>query len=192
MPFLAIWSGGRAMRGREDEDPVGEERPTNNRQGSGSSEWCVRVIASSSKVLFTLAVVGSALTSVTLFLSGFLLSLTTVVAMVVAWSAGAEVLVEVLSSSIKVIDTFLVATVFYIISLGLYELFIARAPLPGWEEIRTLDDLKTKLLGVVVIALAVLFLGEAVTWQGEASILYFGLGIGALIATISVYLWVKR
>lgn len=176
------------MGGGEDR----ENRLTNERQGSGSSEWCVRVIASSSRALFTLAVVGSALTAVTLFLSGFLLSLTTVVEMVAPWSAGAEVRVEILSTSIKVIDIFLVATVFYIISLGLYELFIARAPLPGWAEIRTLDDLKTKLLGVVVIALAVLFLGEAVTWQGETSIFYFGLGIGALIIAISFYLWVKR
>ncbi|QSZ66940.1 YqhA family protein [Methanofollis aquaemaris] len=115
-----------------------------------------------------------------------------VVEMFVAWSAGAEARVEILSISIKVIDTFLVATVFYIISLGLYELFIARAPLPGWAEIRTLDDLKTKLLGVVVIALAVLFLGEAVTWRGEGAILEFSLGTGALIAAISVYLSVKR
>ncbi|WP_220682681.1 YqhA family protein [Methanofollis formosanus] len=180
------------MGGQEDDNPVGEERSTNNRQGSASSEWCVRVIASSSKALFTLAVVGSALTAVTLFISGFFLSLITIVEMFVAWSAGADVLVEILSTSIKVIDTFLVATVFYVISLGLYELFIARAPLPGWVEIRTLDDLKTKLLGVVVIALAVLFLGEAVTWRDEASILHFGLGIGALIVAISVYLWVKR
>ncbi|MBP2146111.1 putative membrane protein YqhA [Methanofollis sp. W23] len=180
------------MSGQKEEGPVGGDPSTNDRQGSGSSEWCVRVIASSSRVLFTLAVVGSALTAVTLFLSGFFLSLITIIEMFVAWRAGAEVLVEILSTSVKVIDTFLVATVFYIISLGLYELFIARAPLPGWAEIRTLDDLKTKLLGVVVIALAVLFLGEAVTWRGEASILHFGLGIGVTIIAISVYLWVKR
>ena len=47
--------------------------------------------------------------------------------------------------------------------MGLYELFIAKAPLPGWVEIRTLDDLKTKLLGLIVIALAVIFLGAALT-----------------------------
>lgn len=99
-----------------------------------------------------------------------------------------------LSVSIKIIDIFLVATVFYIISLGLYELFIARAPLPGWVEIRDLDDLETKLLGVVVIALAVLVLGQAVTWRSDASasILDFGLAVGASILAISAYLWVKR
>jgi uncharacterized membrane protein YqhA len=65
-----------------------------------------------------------------------------------------------LSVSITIIDIFLVATVFYIISLGLYELFIARAPLPGRVEVRDFDDMETKLLGVVVVAPAVLVLGR--------------------------------
>ena len=43
-----------------------------------------------------------------------------------------------------------VATVFYLISLGLFELFIAKASLPGWVETRNLDYLKTKLLGLTL------------------------------------------
>ena len=72
----------------------------------------------------------------------------------------------VMAASIQIIDLFLVATVFYVVSLGFYELFIAKAPLPGWLKICNLDDLKTKVLGLVIIALSVLFLGAALTWEG--------------------------
>jgi uncharacterized membrane protein YqhA len=104
-----------------------------------------------------------------------------------------EVVKEFLVVSIEIIDIFLVATVFYIISLGLYELFIAKAPLPGWVEIRNLDDLKTKLLGLAVIALVVIFLGAALTMSlATVNILEFGIAIAFIIAAVSAYLWVKH
>ena len=99
---------------------------------------------------------------------------------------------DFLGISIQIIDMFLVATVFYLISLGLYELFIAKAPLPGWVEIRNLDDLKNKLLGLVIIALAVIFLGYALTLSSETGILELGAAIGIMIGAISVYTWVKH
>jgi uncharacterized membrane protein YqhA len=104
-----------------------------------------------------------------------------------------EVVKEFLVVSIEIIDIFLVATVFYLISLGLYELFIAKAPLPGWVEIRNLDDLKTKLLGLAVIALVVIFLGAALTMSlSTVNILEFGISIAFMIAAVSAYLWVKH
>jgi uncharacterized membrane protein YqhA len=104
-----------------------------------------------------------------------------------------EVVKEFLVVSIEIIDIFLVATVFYLISLGLYELFIAKAPLPGWVEIRNLDDLKTKLLGLAVIALVVIFLGAALTMSlSSVNILEFGIAIAFMVAAVSAYLWVKH
>jgi uncharacterized membrane protein YqhA len=104
-----------------------------------------------------------------------------------------EVVKEFLVISIEIIDIFLVATVFYLISLGLYELFIAKAPLPGWVEIRNLDDLKTKLLGLAVIALVVIFLGAALTMSlSTVNVLEFGFAIALMIAAVSAYLWVKH
>jgi uncharacterized membrane protein YqhA len=58
-------------------------------------------------------------------------------------------------------------------------------------EIRNLDDLKTKLLGLTVIALAVVFLGYALTLSAGTSILELGAAVGIMIAAISAYLWVK-
>ncbi|WP_083523331.1 YqhA family protein [Methanofollis ethanolicus] len=171
-----------------------EGGPPDDRMGAGSSRMFMQMLASSSGWLFILAVIGSALISVSLFVFGFVLTILTVLETFTTLSFEPAALEALLSVSIKIIDIFLVATVFYIISLGLYELFIAKAPLPGWVEVRDLDDLETKLLGVIVIALAVLVLGQAVTWKSDAStpILDFGLAIGASILAISGYLWVKR
>jgi len=76
--------------------------------------------------------------------------------------------------------------------LASHELFIAKAPLPGWLKICDLDDLKDKLLGLVIIALAVLILGAAPTWDGTTDILAFGIAIAAGIADISAYVWVRH
>jgi uncharacterized membrane protein YqhA len=128
-----------------------------------------------------------------LFIYGFLLSIAGVIHLVQIFTLNMEVVKEFLVVSIEIIDIFLVATVFYLISLGLYELFIAKAPLPGWVEIRNLDDLKTKLLGLAVIALVVIFLGAALTMSlATVNILEFGIAIALIIAAVSAYLWVKH
>ena len=57
---------------------------------------------------------------------------------------------------IEVADVYLLSIVLYIISLGLYELFIdENVALPRWLQIHTLEDLKEKLVSVVVVVLAV-------------------------------------
>ncbi|HEX9996104.1 MAG TPA: YqhA family protein, partial [Abditibacterium sp.] len=78
--------------------------------------------------------------------------------------------------------------VFYITSIGLYELFIDDSiEVPAWLEIHTLDDLKVKLLGVVVTVLGVLFLGQIVTWDGQRELLGYGVSIAAVIGAITFY-----
>jgi uncharacterized membrane protein YqhA len=92
-------------------------------------------------------------------------------------------------SMIEVIDLFLLGTVFYITALGLYELFISdNIDVPEWLEIHTIDDLKGKLISVVVVVLGVLFLGQAVTWDGETNLLPFGASIGIVIASLTYFL----
>ena len=135
---------------------------------------------------------GTGLLAVTLFVYGFVITVASVSHSLTHFSLELEAMKEVMAVSIEIIDLFLVATVFYIISLGFYELFIAKAPLPGWLKICDLDDLKEKLLGLVVMALAVLFLGEALTWTGAVDILGYGIGIAATIIAISVYFWAKH
>jgi uncharacterized membrane protein YqhA len=153
----------------------------------------VETLAVNSKWLFSLAVIGTGLISAVLFIYGFILSIYAILYAIALFSFDIRAVQEFLAKAIEIIDIFLVATVFYLISMGLYELFIAKAPLPGWVEIRNLDDLKTKLLGLIVIALAVIFLGVALTGQvGYNNVLLFGAAVAIMIIAISAYLWVKH
>ncbi|MDO8986644.1 MAG: YqhA family protein [Coriobacteriia bacterium] len=90
---------------------------------------------------------------------------------------------------IELADVFLLATVLYIMAMGLFELFIDdRLPVPNWLEVHTLDDLKEKLVGVVVVVLAVSFLGKVIEAQSARDLMELGVGVAAVIAALSYFL----
>jgi uncharacterized membrane protein YqhA len=179
----------------DSSDPPGKSDGT---QKNGWLNSSILFFALNSRYLFTLAVLGTGLIAIVLFLYGFLLSIIgaiqaipVILHAVSGVGLDMDIIREYLAQSVEIIDIFLIATVFYLISLGFYELFIAKAPLPGWVEINNLDDLKTKLLALTVIALAVIFLGVALTLRVSTNIMEYGVAIAAMIAAISLYVWVK-
>lgn len=141
-----------------------------------------------SRLIMILAVVGG-------FLGAFLLLV------VVTWELIAEIWEAVIvhgtlrSAELKLVliesmDTYLVATVLFLISIGLYQLFIdSEIPLPAWLQTRSVDDLEKRLSGMVVTVLSVIFLTQAVQWQSGQDILWYGLAIGAVIAGVSFFLY---
>ncbi|WP_129628548.1 YqhA family protein [Candidatus Oscillochloris fontis] len=105
-------------------------------------------------------------------------------------SKGAKTL---LLSAIELVDLFLLATVLYVIAIGLYELFIDDdLPLPPWLIIHDLDDLKEKLIGVVIVVLGVLFLGQVIAWDGTRDLLNHGGAAALVIAALSYFLSLKK
>jgi len=89
---------------------------------------------------------------------------------------------------IEVADIFLLAVVLYIMAVGLYELFIDDTlPLPGWLVIHNLEDLKEKLVGVVIVVLAVFFLGRVIESEHAMDVLYLGGGIAAVIGALAYF-----
>ena len=99
---------------------------------------------------------------------------------------------------IEMIDLFLLGTILFITAVGLQELFVdpeLAEVLPVWMSVGSLDELKFNLLAVIVVMLAVLFLGVAASFELEegASILDFGLAVGAVIlaAGVTVYLFAR-
>ncbi len=90
---------------------------------------------------------------------------------------------------IEIIDLFLVATVAYITAAGLYRLFISnrRIELPTRLKINSLKDLEDKIIGVVVAALAVAFLGQAAGSDEPAALLNYGGGIALVIAALAFF-----
>jgi len=97
---------------------------------------------------------------------------------------------EMLGKLVQQADTALLATVLYVIALGLYSLFVDdNIPMPSWLRIHDLDDLKELLAGIVVVVTAVVFLGYALTWNGRVNLLVPGLSSAAVIAALSFFLW---
>ena len=90
---------------------------------------------------------------------------------------------------IKLVDLVLLATVLYVVAAGLYELFIdSDLDLPPWLKIEDIDDLKHKLIGVVVTVIGVVFMGNILSWNGDGSILPLGLGVAAVVLALSYFL----
>jgi len=91
------------------------------------------------------------------------------------------------------VDAILLGTVLLVIGYGLYELFVdTHIQVPSWLEIRDLDDLKSKLIGVVVAIIAVLFVGILVDADNAGDIVSYGLGAGALVAGLALFAWATK
>lgn len=113
------------------------------------------------------------------------------------WQYGRELITEgdeivrdeAMLHAIEIVDLFLLATVVQVVSLGLYQLYFNQnLALPKWLKIETLDDLKSKLVGVTITVLAVFFLGRAITWDGDEGIVWLGVAVAAVITALTWFL----
>jgi uncharacterized membrane protein YqhA len=89
--------------------------------------------------------------------------------------------------SIELADLALLAVALYITGVGLFELFIAPVHMPEWLTITSLDDLKSRLVNIVVVALSVSFFGQVVTWNGVTNLLPLGVAIGVVILALAAF-----
>lgn len=150
-------------------------------------------ILTASRYLILIAVVGSFAAATTILLYGGVEIIELIVDTLQAADVSSKGAKTLALAFIETVDLFLLGTVFYIIALGLYELFIADLPsLPKWLVIRNLDDLKDKLIGVIIVVMGVLFLGQVVTWDGERNLLNLGGAIALVIAALTYFLSQKK
>jgi uncharacterized membrane protein YqhA len=100
-----------------------------------------------------------------------------------------DTIVDVLTA----IDAILLGTVLLVIGYGLYELFVdTRLEVPTWLQVADLDDLKSKLIGVVVAIIAVVFVGVFVDTNRATDVVSYGLGAGALVAGLALFALATR
>lgn len=98
-------------------------------------------------------------------------------------------IVEVLTA----VDAILLGTVLLVIGYGLYELFIDEdLEVPVWLQVHDLDDLKSKLIGVVVALIAVIFVGVFVDTNRAEDVISFGVGAGALVTGLALFSYATR
>lgn len=98
-------------------------------------------------------------------------------------------IVEVLTA----VDAILLGTVLLVIGYGLYELFIdSEIEVPLWLRVEDLDDLKSKLIGVVVAIVAVVFVGVFVDSERAGDVISYGVGAGALVVGLAIFAYATR
>ncbi|MEM6671817.1 MAG: YqhA family protein [Planctomycetota bacterium] len=95
---------------------------------------------------------------------------------------------------IEMIDLFLVATVAYITAVGIFKLFISQhdEQLLKRVKIEKLDDLEAKIVGVLVAALAVSYLGQVAEAEDGLQVLYSGVGIALVVGVLVLFLRLTR
>ena len=98
-------------------------------------------------------------------------------------------IVEVLTA----VDAILLGTVLLVIGYGLYELFIDEdLEVPVWLQVHDLDDLKSKLIGVVVAIISVIFVGVYVDANRASDVISYGVGAGALVVGLAIFSYATR
>lgn len=148
-----------------------------------------RFFVAVSRSLVVVAIGFTLLGATTLLIAGAWNTIDGVVDFVQHWPTDADGVRYMLLEFIEVVEIFLVAMALYLISVGLYTLFVDPSlPVPAWMVAHAFDDLKDKLVGVVTATLGVLFLGQVVNWDGERDLLGVGVGIAAVIGALTFFL----
>ena len=152
----------------------------------------LRRVLAASRYFVLIAVVGSLVGSAALLVYEAFVIIEAVYETLVSGSLSPKIAKVLAVGLIEALDVFLIAVVAQIIGLGLFVLFIDdRLPLPAWLKISNLDDLKSHLVSSVIAVLAVLFMREAVAWDGQRDLLGFGVALALVIAVLTLYLKVK-
>jgi uncharacterized membrane protein YqhA len=139
-----------------------------------------------SRYLTIIAVIGSFLASITVQVYGLIRAVVNAYDAFIGRDYSDEAAKALLVDAVSTIDLFLLGTILFVFALGFYQLFIEEVPgIPRALYVQSLGDLKAKLTGVVIVALVVAFLGQAVEWDGQnVAIAALGIGIGVVIFSL--------
>jgi uncharacterized membrane protein YqhA len=147
----------------------------------------MRTLFGYSRYLVLVAVIGLLIAGLAVFVFGGITTVTTVVGAFAHGEFNAEGSRLLSIELIELIDLFLLGTVLLITSVGLYELFVdPEIPLPEWLSVASLEQLKFNLLAVIIVMMAIFFLGAiAGEWPEGTTILDYGAAIALVIAALS-------
>jgi uncharacterized membrane protein YqhA len=94
-----------------------------------------------------------------------------------------------------VMDTFLVGATLLIAAYGFYELFVIRRERPGhdhwlpsWLWMRDLEDLKARVVSMLILVAAITFVDILVESHDERGVLFLGLGVAAIVIALTAFL----
>jgi uncharacterized membrane protein YqhA len=94
-----------------------------------------------------------------------------------------------------VMDTFLVGATLMVAAFGFYELFVLKRELdehkywlPHWLRMHDLEDLKARVVSMLILVAAITFVDIAVESHDERGVLFLGLGIAVVIVALTAFL----
>jgi len=91
---------------------------------------------------------------------------------------------------VEIVHLFLVGTVLFLTSVGLYELFIQPLPLPAWIKTHNIEELELNLVGLTVVVIAVNFL-SVIFEEKDINLTYYGIGYALPIAALAYFMKVR-
>lgn len=97
-----------------------------------------------------------------------------------------------------VIDLFLIGATLLIASFGFYELFVHRmasresSRLPEWLQMRDLNDLKARVIAMIVLIIVVDFVEVLVDSQDGLHLLERGAAVALVIGALTAYVGISR
>ena len=147
-----------------------------------------RILATTRYAVFVPAL-ASILGALLLMLQGSIEMVRTIIDVALNGTKLKLTIVEILTA----VDGILLGTVLLVIGYGLYELFIDEdLEVPLWLQVHDLDDLKSKLIGVVVAIISVIFVGVFVDTNRAADVIAYGVGSGALVTGLAIFAFATR
>lgn len=151
----------------------------------------------STRYLSIIAVAGSIISSVILFVQGLVIIVEGLIDYFsnVGHESGSARTYELFEQIVSSVDVFLFALVLIIFGVGVYELFVTQVdPVeqnhdsrPSWLRISSVDDLKSSLGKVILMVLIVSFFKhvlEFTHWDEAISMLYMSIGIVLISAAL--------
>lgn len=100
----------------------------------------------------------------------------------------------ILGRFLVVMDAYLVGATLMIAAFGFYGLFIARERaterywMPSWLKMHDLEDLKARVVSMLILVAAITFVDVAVQTRGGIDVLYLGIAIAVVIAALTAFL----
>jgi uncharacterized membrane protein YqhA len=158
----------------------------------------MRTVFRSLRYIIWIAVIALLIATLAVFVYGLISTVVIIFETFSHGHFGAEGARTLSVEMIEMIDLFLLGTILFITAIGIQELFIdpgLKELIPEWMSVANLDQLKFNLLAVIVVMLAVLFLGVAASFElsDQVDILDYGVAVALVIAAsgVTVYLFAK-
>jgi len=131
-------------------------------------------------------VIGLAIAAVILFIKGgieLVYFLPELISGMEETATHGNIIVEI----VEIVHLFLVGTVLFITSLGLYELFIEPLPLSPWLKTHNIEELELNLVGLTIVVLAVNYL-SVIFEEQENNLAFYGIGYALPIVALAYFM----